>query len=59
MMADGPKVAVDKEEEEKIPLGQVLLDDFFLLLALGMTVPLILYMIWGVFDLTMVPPLIP
>ena len=46
-------------DEEKIPLGQVLLDDMFFLLALGLAVPLILYTIWGLFDLTMVPPLIP
>ncbi|MCH8285920.1 hypothetical protein IIB79_05250 [candidate division KSB1 bacterium] len=47
------------DKPEKIPLGQLLLDDIFLLLALGLTIPLILYIIWGIFDLTGVPQLIP
>jgi len=42
-------------ERERIPLGQVLLDDIFLLLALGLGVPLILYIVWGIWDLTQVP----
>ncbi len=50
------KVTEESGELEKIPLGQVLLDDIFLLLALGLTVPLILYIVWGLFDLANVPP---
>lgn len=43
------------EPEEKIPLGQVFLDDIFLLFLLGMSVPLILYIGWGLLDLLNVP----
>jgi hypothetical protein len=43
--------------EEKIPLGQVFLDDIFLLFLLGMSVPLVLYLGWGLLDLLNVPPL--
>ena len=60
-MAKQPKEKVTKEPEEpeKIPLGQVLLDDIFLLLALGLGIPLILYIVWGIFDLTSVPNFVP
>lgn len=55
----GKKVVEESDDLEKIPLAQVLLDDIFLLLALGLTVPLILYVVWGIFDLTGVPLLNP
>lgn len=48
-----------KEQEERIPIWQVLLDDVFLLLALGLGLPLILYIIWGIFDLANVPTFKP
>jgi hypothetical protein len=51
-MAEAEKVTVP---EEKIPLGQVFLDDIFLLLALGMSVPMVLYIAWGLLDLLNVP----
>ncbi len=43
------------DDSEKIPLGQVFLDDIFLLFLLGMSVPLILYIVWGLLDLLNVP----
>lgn len=46
-------------EGERIPLGQALLDDIFLLLALGLAVPLIFYIIWGIWDLAQVPVFVP
>ena len=45
----------DRREAERIPFWQVVLDDPFLLLALGLVIPLILYLIWGVLEITMVP----
>ncbi|MEE8472173.1 MAG: hypothetical protein V3S82_03275 [Dehalococcoidia bacterium] len=45
----------DSGDPEKIPLGQVFLDDIFLLFLLGMSVPLILYIVWGLLDLLNVP----
>lgn len=41
--------------EERVPLGQVFLDDIFLLFLLGMSIPLILYIGWGFLDLLNVP----
>jgi hypothetical protein len=46
-------------EEQPVPAWQVFFDDIFLLLALGLAVPLILYIIWGIWDLTHVPPFTP
>ncbi len=49
----------DSQDSGRIPLWQVLLDDPFLLLALGLGVPLVLYLIWGLLESTMVPWLKP
>ncbi len=46
-------------EGERVPLGQALLDDVFFLLALGLAVPLILYIVWGIVDLSQVPLFTP
>lgn len=40
---------------EKLPLGQVLLDDIFFLLALGLGIPFLLYTLWGVLEVLWVP----
>jgi hypothetical protein len=42
-------------ESERIPTMQRLLDNPFLLLFLGVTVPTVLYIIWGVMEITMIP----
>ena len=38
-----------------VPLMQQLLDNPFLLLFLGVMIPMILYSAWGVFDILTVP----
>ena len=38
------------------PLGQLLLDDVFLLLAAGLIVPTLFYIVWGLISLASVPP---
>lgn len=48
-------MAEQKAGEERIPFWQVVLDDVFLLLALGLTIPLILYIVWGIVDVAGVP----
>ena len=40
---------------ERIPVMQRLLDNPFLLLFLGVTIPTVLYILWGVMELTQVP----
>ena len=40
---------------EPIPAMQQLLDNPFLLLFLGVMVPMILYTVWGVYDILTIP----
>ena len=42
-------------EDEKVPLIQQLLDNPFLLLFLGVMIPMIVYSLWGVIDILTVP----
>ena len=42
-------------EAERIPVMQRLLDNPFLLLFLGVTVPTVLYVIWGVMEIVQIP----
>lgn len=41
--------------EEKVPMMQQLLDNPFLLLFLGVMVPMVVYTLWGVIDILTVP----
>ncbi len=43
------------EDNEKVPLMQQLLDNPFLLLFLGVMVPMIVYTLWGVIDILTIP----
>ena len=40
---------------EQIPAMQRLLDNPFLLLFLGVTVPTVLYIIWGIMEIAQIP----
>ncbi len=42
-------------DEESIPLMQRVLDNPFLLLLLGILVPTVFYIIWGVMEITQIP----
>ncbi len=42
-------------DDERIPFMQRVLDNPFLLLFLGVTLPTVLYILWGVMELTQVP----
>ena len=42
-------------EQEPIPMMQRLLDNPFLLLLLGILVPAVFYIIWGVIEITQIP----
>lgn len=44
-----------KEKEERIPVMQQILDNPFLLLFLGITVPTVFYILWGVMEIATVP----
>jgi len=43
------------DENEKVPLIQQLLDNPFLLLFLGVMIPMIVYSLWGVIDILTIP----
>ena len=42
-------------DDEPIPLMQRVLDNPFLLLFLGVAVPTVFYIIWGVMEITQIP----
>jgi hypothetical protein len=43
------------DDNERVPLMQQLLDNPFLLLFLGVMVPMVVYTLWGVIDILTVP----
>ena len=43
------------DEAEQIPLMQRILDNPFLLLVVGVAVPTIFYIVWGVIEITQIP----
>ena len=45
----------NQSSEEPIPLMQKLLDNPFLLLFLGVMVPMLVYTLWGVIEILTVP----
>jgi hypothetical protein len=55
-MADRmPQQGEPETQEEKIPVFQQILDNPFLLLFLGVTIPTVLYILWGVMEIATVP----
>lgn len=43
------------ENDAKIPIMQNVLDNPFLLLFIGVAVPTIFYLIWGIMDIILIP----
>jgi len=46
----------DDRTDEPLPFMQRVLDNPFLLLFLGIAVPAVLYLIWGVYEILQIPP---
>lgn len=44
-----------QNENEKVPLIQRLLDNHFLLLFIGVMVPMVVYVLWGVIEILTIP----
>ena len=42
-------------DDEPIPLMQRVLDNPFLLLFLGVAVPTVFYIVWGIIEITQIP----
>ena len=45
----------DVADQEPIPMMQRMLDNPFLLLLLGILVPAVFYIIWGIIEITQIP----
>ncbi len=43
------------QPDEKVPMIQQLLDNPFLLLFLGVMIPMVVYTLWGVIDILTIP----
>ncbi len=59
-MSSGPlRAPVDQPAgggtEERIPIMQRVLDNPFLLLFLGVAVPAVLYLMWGIMEIAQIP----
>ena len=48
-------MAVETRKSERIPLMQRVLDNPFLLLFLGVTVPAVSYLLWGLMEISQIP----
>lgn len=46
---------VPREKQVRVPFMQRVLDNHFLLLFIGVTMPTVLYLLWGVIELTQMP----
>ncbi|MBK7658507.1 MAG: hypothetical protein IPJ28_04860 [Betaproteobacteria bacterium] len=50
-----PGAADDDVHDEPIPMMQQLIDNPFLLLFLGVAMPTVLYIVWGVMEIVGIP----
>ncbi len=44
-----------KEEKERVPVMQRVLENPFLLLFIGVVVPTVFYIIWGIMEIVTIP----
>ncbi len=51
----GQDAAEKEPESERIPPMQLLLDNPFLLLFLGVVIPTVFYVLWGVMEIVTIP----
>ena len=54
-MADSEHSNVTKPGDEPIPVMQRILDNPFLLLFLGVVMPTVFYIIWGIMEIVTIP----
>ncbi|MDP1701920.1 MAG: hypothetical protein Q8L53_13290 [Aestuariivirga sp.] len=54
-MVEKPKPESAAAPLERIPFMQRLLDNPFLLLFIGVVVPTVIYILWGVMEITQIP----
>jgi len=54
-MTDSPEDKDNEQEEERIPGMQSLLDNPFLLLFIGVAMPTVFYIVWGIMEIATIP----
>lgn len=54
-MPPTPPTGLDNSNGKDIPSMQQLLDNPFLLLFIGVTIPTVIYLIWGIMEVASVP----
>ena len=54
-MNDQPSEQSSSAEEERIPFMQRVLDNPFLLLFLGVAIPTVFYLMWGIMEVAQIP----
>lgn len=52
---DGGNAAAEPDSDAPVPAMQRILDNPFLLLFLGITVPAVFYIVWGVMEIVSIP----
>jgi hypothetical protein len=55
MSTTEPNAGETIQNPERVPMMQRVLDNPFLLLFLGVTLPTVLYLIWGIMEVASVP----
>ena len=55
MAESDPQRPETGSDRERIPFFQRLMDNHFLLLFLGVTMPTVLYLIWGIMEIIQIP----
>lgn len=48
-----------EEEQEDVPFGQIVFDNVFLWFLLGIAVPALFYLLWGLLDIASTPMFVP
>ena len=54
-MTDSENTSSANDEDDPIPTMQKLLDNPFLLLFLGVVMPTVFYLIWGIMEIISIP----
>ena len=55
MAADADKERETRQEQERVPLGQVVFDEVFLLFLLSLVISFVIYNLWGMLELLRTP----
>jgi len=53
--ANPAQEAAPEDEDERIPVMQHILDNPFLLLFLGVAIPTVFYIVWGIMEIVTIP----